>query len=236
MVKFILLNIERFIYKYVQYLFKILNYLVVCMFVENLLGAVSRVKMLRTLTELAAGFTLNELEKETGLSRGIVHREIKRLVKEGVVIEVKSKGKLKAYRINVNHQYHDQIIGLFGKEKTFDRRNVVILAVWNILESLVSAIADKKKVNKDGNLQAVKLFGSHARGTAAITSDIDLLIILRWKNQEEEDAVLAACERYGKKLKTKINPVFMIAKRYAQELETRTTFIDQVNRGSIDLY
>ena len=206
------------------------------MFVEKLLGAASRVKILRTLTEVAAGFTLNELEKETGLSIGIVHKEIKRLVKERVVTEIESKGKLKAYRINVNHQYHDRIAGLFGKEKTLDRRNVVILAVWNILESLVSAIADKKKVGKDWNLHAVKLFGSHARGTASITSDIDLLVILREKNPKDEDAILAACEKYGKKLKTKINPVFMAAERYAQEAEAKTIFIDQVNRGSIDLY
>ena len=206
------------------------------MFVENLLGAASRVKILRTLTEVAAGFTLNELEKETGLSRGIVHKEVKRLLKDSILVEIRSKGKLKSYRLNGNNPHHDQIAGLFGKEKAFDRKNVVILAVWNMLESVVSAIADKQKVDKDGNLQAVKLFGSHARGTAAITSDIDLLIILRRKNPEEEDTILAVCERYGKKLKTKINPVFMTAERYAQELKTRATFIDQVNRGSIDLY
>ena len=83
------------------------------MFVEDLLGASSKVKILRTLTEVAAGFTLSELENETGLSRGIVHKGTRRLVKEGVVIEVASKGKLKAYRINVNHPHHNQIASLF---------------------------------------------------------------------------------------------------------------------------
>ncbi len=206
------------------------------MFVENLLGASSRIKILRTLTEVTTGFTLSELEKETGLSRGIVHKEVKRLVGEKIVVEVESKGKLKAYRINVNHHHCKHLFSLFSAEKLIDRRNVVILAVWNMLESLVSAIVDPKKVGKDGDIQAVKLFGSHARGTAAITSDIDLLVILRAKKSYAEDAVLAACEKYGKKIKIKINPVFMTSERYAQELAAKTAFIDQVNRGSIDLY
>lgn len=206
------------------------------MFVESLLGASSKIKILRTLTEVAAGFTLSELENETGLSRGIVHKEAKRLVKEGVVIEVVSKGKLRAYRVNVNHPHHGQIASLFEKEKLVDRRNVVILSVWNVLESLVSAIVDRSKVEKGGNIQSVKLFGSHARGTAVLTSDIDLLVILWEKNQENEAGILAACENYGKKLKTKINPIFMTAERYARELAAKTAFIDQVNRGSIDLY
>ncbi len=206
------------------------------MFIENLLGTGSRVKILRTLTEIAAGFTLNELEKETGLSRGILHKEVKSLLMHGVLVEIGSKGKLKAYRLNVNHPYHEQIVGLFGREKLTERRNVVILAVWNMLESVGSAIVDKMRVDNNGNIQSIKLFGSHARGTAALTSDIDLLIILWGKNPRDENTVLAACEKYGKKLKTKINPVFMTAERYAQELTMKTAFIDQVNRGSIDLY
>ncbi|MBI2176100.1 nucleotidyltransferase domain-containing protein [Candidatus Woesearchaeota archaeon] len=206
------------------------------MFVESLLGAASRVKILRTLTEVTTGFTLSELENETGLSRGIVHKEVKRLTGEKIVVEAESKGKLKVYRINVNHNHSKNLFSLFSAEKLIDRRNVVILAVWNVLESLVSAIVNKKKIEKGGSIQIVKLFGSHARGTAALTSDIDLLIILWGKNPEDEANILAACEKYGKKLKTKINPVFMTAERYTKELATKTAFIDQVNRGSIDLY
>lgn len=205
------------------------------MFIETLLGAASRVKILRTLTEVAAGFTLGELEKETGLSRGIVHKEVRRLVKEGVIIEVESKGKLKTYRINVNYQYHDQIAGLFGKEKLTDRRAIVILAVWNILEAIVSSITDKR-FDKHSNIFLIKLFGSHARGTAAITSDIDLLIVIHERSTEQETAILKACEKYGKKIGVEINPVFMTSKSYTEEFNRKSTFIDQVNRGSIDLY
>ena len=203
------------------------------MFVENILGAASRVKILRTLTEIASGFTLSELEKETGLSRGIIHKEVKRLVKQGVIVAIESKGKLKAYRINTDHQHYSQISQLFETEKISDRRKVVILAVWNVLEAMVSAIADN---DKKRNVFLIKLFGSHARGTAAITSDIDLLVVMHEKNSDQETTVLEMCEKYGKKINVNINPVFMTSERYAEEFNKKTAFMDQINRGSIDLY
>jgi len=203
------------------------------MFVESILGAASRVKILRTLTNVASGFTLSELEKETGLSRGIAHKEVRRLVKQEVVVEIKSKGKLKIYRINVNHPYHSQIVGLFEKEKLTYRRNVVILAVWNVLEAVVSAIVDN---DRESNIFLIKLFGSHARGTAAITSDVDLLVVMHEKNSDQETAVLEICEKYGKKVGVVINPVFMTSKKYAEEFNKRTAFLEQVSRGNIDLY
>ncbi|MEK6853820.1 MAG: nucleotidyltransferase domain-containing protein, partial [Nanoarchaeota archaeon] len=180
-------------------------------------------------------FTLSELEKETGLSRGIVHKEIKRLVGEKIVVEAESKGKLKVYRINVNHNHSKTLFSLFSTEKLIDRRNVVILAVWNMLESVVSAIVDKK-FGKDSNVLMIKLFGSHARGTAAITSDIDVLIVVLGKNPDEEARMLALCEKYGKKLRTKINPVFMTSNTYEAEMKKKTAFADQISRGSIDVY
>lgn len=203
------------------------------MFVENLLGASSKVKILRTLAEVAAGFTLSELENETGLSRGIVHKEIKKLAKEGVVIEVASKGKLKAYRINVNHPYYSGLVSLFGQEKLFGRKNVIILPVWNMLEALTSHLIES---DKKSNIAAIKLFGSHARGTSATTSDIDLLVVLNEKNPAQETDVLETCERYGNKINAKINTVFMTTDSYKEESARKTALIDQINRGGIDLY
>jgi predicted nucleotidyltransferase len=203
------------------------------MFVENVLGAASRVKILRTLVEIPAGFTLSELEKESGLSRGIVHKEVRRLVRQEIVAETESKGKLKVYRINVNHPCNNQIVGLFSKEKLTYRRNVVILAVWNILETAISVMVDN---DKKSNIFLIKLFGSHARGTAAITSDIDLLVVMHEKNGNEETRILEICEKYGKKAGAKINPVFMTSKRYAEEFNRKTAFLEQVGRSNIDLY
>ena len=114
------------------------------MFIETLFGTSSSVKILRTLSEIPTAFTIEELQKETGLSRGIVHKTIKRLLNEGVIVEIESKGKLRTFRLNVNHGYYTRLTGLFLFEKQVYRRNVVLLNVWNNLESLVSSITTKK--------------------------------------------------------------------------------------------
>lgn len=201
------------------------------MFIENVLGTSSKVKILRTLIEVSTGFTLLELQKETGLSRGIVHKDIREFVRRGIIKEIKSLGKQKAYRISIEHPYYAQLINLFQTEKQTDRRNVVILAVWNILESLVSTITDK-----NSNIHSIKLFGSHARGTAAITSDIDVLILLLERNAEQETTIITKCDEHGNKIGIKINPVFIKAAKYADEFNKGTQLTDQISRGSIDLY
>ncbi|MBI2144225.1 nucleotidyltransferase domain-containing protein [Candidatus Woesearchaeota archaeon] len=203
------------------------------MFLENIVGAASRVKILRTLTEVAAGFTLEELEKETNLSRGIIHKEVRRLVKASMLVEIKAKGKLKAYRININHPYYSGLVSLFGEEKLFGRKNVIILKIWNTLESLTAAIVGN---DKDLNIVTINLFGSHARGTAALTSDVDLLIVLREKTQEHKSSLIEICKKYGEKAGISINPVFMTAEEYKLEFKRKTSFIDQMNRSSIALY
>ncbi len=203
------------------------------MFIEALIGTASRVKILRTLSEVTVGFTIKELEKETGLSRGIIHKDVKRLTKSSVLVEIKAKGKLKAYRINVNHPYYGGLVSLFGQEKLFGRKNVVILSVWNMLGALTSDIIEG---DKKSNIAAIKLFGSHARGTAAITSDVDLLVVLNEKNPAKETEVLETCERHGKKINAKINTVFMTTDGYKEGLAKKTALTDQINRGGIDLY
>src|SRR3989338_7544269 len=159
------------------------------MFIETLFGTSSSVKILRTLSEIPTAFTIEELQKETGLSRGIVHKTIKRLLNEGVIVEIESKGKLRTFRLNVNHGYYTRLTGLFLFEKQVYRRNVVLLNVWNNLESLVSSITTKKL-----DVSYIYLFGSHSRGTAAVTSDIDLFIVTGEKNPAKEKIIFSVCE------------------------------------------
>ena len=201
------------------------------MFIETLFGTSSSVKILRTLSEIPTAFTIEELQKETGLSRGIVHKTIKRLLNEGVIVEIESKGKLRTFRLNVNHGYYTRLTGLFLFEKQVYRRNVVLLNVWNNLESLVSSITTKKL-----DVSYIYLFGSHSRGTAAVTSDIDLFIITEQKNLEDEKIILSICDKYSKKLFARINMIIMTFEEYETEREKKTAFIEQIQRGSIELF
>ena len=199
--------------------------------IKTLFGTSSSIKILRTLSEIPAAFTIEELQKETGLSRGIVHKTINELNRNRFVVDIESKGKLMMFRLNVEHDYYTHIIDIFSFEKKIYRRNVVILNVWNVLESVVSSI-----INKKINVVSIWLFGSQARGTAAVTSDVDLFIITEQKNLEDEKIILSICDKYSKKLFARINMIIMTFEEYETEREKKTAFIEQIQRGSIELF
>lgn len=201
------------------------------MFLENIIGTSSKVKILRTLSDINTGFSIKELENETGLSRGILHREVTRLKNEGVLLEIKSKGKLKAYRLNLDNQYSQLISKLVDLEKVRNRQNKVILRTWNILESIVDFI-----VNKKINVVSIMLFGSQARGAATVTSDIDLLFIMKDKNKKDEDLIYGVCSHYSKKMDVKINLVIMSLNQFTDESKRKTKFFDEINKGKIEIY
>jgi len=201
------------------------------MFLENVIGSSSKVKILRTLSEINIGFSIKELENETGLSRGIIHREVTRLKKEDVLIEIRSKGKLKAYKLNLDSQYSQLITKLVDLEKVKDRENKVILRTWNILEFIVDFT-----VNKKISVLSIMLFGSQARGAATVTSDIDLLFVLNNPNKDDEDKIYNICSHYSKKMEASINPVIMNLKQFEDESKRKTKFIDEINKSRIEIY
>ena len=144
------------------------------MFIENILGTESKIKIIRTLLEINTAFTLEDLEQETLLSRGIIHREIKRLEKDNIIQKVEKKGKLGFYKINLNNNYSQLLAKLFDLEKLQERQNKIPLVTWNLLSLIVNKIiANNLKIKK------IILYGSVARGTSTIHSDIDLLIVAK---------------------------------------------------------
>ena len=178
------------------------------MFIENIIGTESKVKIIRTLLEINTGFTLTDLEKETGLSRGIIHKEVKRLLQLHVIIEVQKQGKLTFYKINLENQYVQILAKLFDLEKLQERKNKTPLPTWNFLSLITN-----KLLTKNLPIKHIVLYGSTARGTSTIHSDIDLLIITQdgFKKREiiqkvinEERKKKDATNTETLKIKTKI--------------------------------
>lgn len=122
-----------FISDYILIKFNILK-----MFIENILGTESKIKILRSLLEINTGFTIEELEKETGLSRGIIHRELRRLEKSKIIQQVEKKGKLGYYKIDLNNQYSQLLAKLFEIEK------------------LQEKMKKKRKINREMNVITMK--------------------------------------------------------------------------------
>ena len=177
------------------------------MFIENLLGSKVKVKLLRVLSETRTAFTLQDIKNETELSLGIIHKSVKDLVEEGILIKIKGSRKERLFKFNTEDHFAHNIFELFRIEKTSQRKEVVLLHTWNVLDSAVAKIKEKSSL--------ILLFGSQSRGDATLRSDIDLLIIP--KNSHEE--ILDALRKV--KSKNKINPTTFTIKTVTQIMENK---------------
>ncbi len=198
------------------------------MFAENLLGTKAKVKILRVLAEARTAYSLKSLKAETELSLSIVHKAAEELAEEGILARIKGTRKERLYKFNAESFFAAAIFELFKTEKTKQRKEVILLHTWSILEDLVSKIKDKSSL--------VILFGSQARGDATLHSDMDLLIVLKdaknHKNNKNE--ILEMIRKI--KVKNKINPTFLEVESFNQEAKDNTLFYRNIKKDGVILH
>ena len=192
------------------------------MFVENVLGSKAKVKILRVLSESRAAFSLQNLKKETELSIGIIHKALEDLVGEGILLKIKGSRKERLFKFNTENPFAHDVFELFRIEKTRQRKEIVFLHTWNVLESAVAKIKE--------NAGLIMLFGSQARGDATLRSDIDLLIVP--KNSQE--GILDALREV--KSSNKINATVISLEAFKSEAKNGTLFYQNMKSDSIILH
>ena len=192
------------------------------MFVENLIGSKAKVKILRVLSESRAAFSLQNLKNETELSLGIIHETVQDLVEEKILLKIKGTRKERLFKFNTENPFAHNIFELFRIEKTWQRKEIVFLHTWNVLESAVSKIKEKSNL--------ILLFGSQSRGDATLRSDIDLLVIP--KNSHEE--ILDALNKV--KSSNKINPTVISSEAFKSDIKNDTLFYKNIKSDSIILH
>ena len=192
------------------------------MFIENLVGSKAKVKILRVLSETRTAYNLNNLKAETELSLGIVHKASEELTEEGLLLKIKGNRKERLYKFNTDSPFASSIFELFKVEKTRQRKEIIFMHTWSILEDMVSKIKSKSIL--------IILFGSQARGDATLNSDIDLLIMP--KNSKEE--ILDLMREI--KVKNKINPTLLNQAEFNEEIKNNTLFYRNIKKDSIILY
>jgi len=195
------------------------------MFVEQLLGNSSKIKILRTLVEKNSAMSLYDLVKGTGLSIGIIHRELCGFKRVGIVFEALKEKKQVFYRINQDSRHYRLLKTIFSEEKEVDRADRVYLTVWNTIEILV-----RKLVKKFKGIREIFLFGSMATGSARYGSDIDIFVVV---NREEQKAILTEARKINRKINNKINISFSTEGEFK-----RSSFplVGEVKKGGIRLW
>ena len=134
---------------------------------DKILGTKNNIKVIRHLVKHKDWeFNITELAKDTGLNKGVLSRLVRNLEQENI-IKVKRKGKILLFSINKeNFIMKNLIMPLFQKEDTI---------VLDHMKTETKKIVDK-------NIISLILYGSFASGTAKLTSDIDIMVIVNKKS------------------------------------------------------
>ena len=137
---------------------------------ESILGIKNNIKIVRTLVlHKDWQYNITELSKDINLNKGVLSRLIEELEKENI-IKVNRKGKIKLFSINKENSFiKDIIIPLFEKENTFSNY---------LLKDFINTLKTKT--------ESIILYGSYAKNTAKLSSDIDILVISNKKLEEIE--------------------------------------------------
>ena len=127
------------------------------------------------------------LREQTLLGNQALDNALRRLVAAGILLQERNR-----YRLDLGNETANLLLQLIEKERArlrhLDYRFRLLLA--ELLRKLFDAFAD---------LELAYLFGSHARGTARETSDIDVALIFSGPPKEVELVSIAdwASERFA---------------------------------------
>jgi len=142
------------------------------MLLDNVLDSKNKMNLVRELSlhELWE-YSINELEKETGIHRVRISSLIKELY-ENKVIKIRKKGKVSLISINKDNFFvKELLIKTFHKEK-------------KLAEEITTRMVKELKTKK--NIISIVLYGSAVKPSFTFKSDIDLMIIYENNLNKEE--------------------------------------------------
>lgn len=134
---------------------------------DSFFGSKTKVKVLRRLSlQRGWDFSVVELSADLGLNKGVVSKILNQMEKDGT-IKTTRKGKMKLCRLNdENGIIKDLVIPAFEKER-------------DALDSVLKRFLKELGPGRFKSVMSVAAYGSVAKGTFRLTSDIDILLVLR---------------------------------------------------------
>ncbi len=158
-------------------------------------------------------FTVNELSKLSRISYATTWRFVQKLDKAGIIL-TKTVGHSVACILNEASPFLKEIRKILEIEFSPHR------------------LAVKDFVNRIKRISVVKkivLFGSVARRSEKLISDIDMLVITDKKNRELENKIASITDKILERSKMKIIPLVLTEK----EVEEDKQFVEELRKGEI---
>jgi predicted nucleotidyltransferase len=183
---------------------------------EVVLGARSKVAVLRTLFHSKLGYSGGAIARQTGVALFAVQKTLAAL--EGIgLVDVERGAVENRYRLNTQHY-----LVAHGLSALFEGERHMPQAIARELRELL-----------EGKVIAAGLFGSFARGAADSGSDIDLFVVVQTLKDGEHitrilsDAQSALTRRYGWPLQA----VIFEKRRLIRGLAKGQTLLDEASEN-----
>jgi len=155
-------------------------------------------------------FYLREIMRLTGVSQGTLHRELKPLVRDGILVSEK-RGNQVFYSVNKDNPIYGELRGIVIK--TF--------GIVDVLRTALKPLAKKIKF--------AFLYGSVASSEETARSDIDLMIIGKLTFLEASVAISKAEEMLGRT----VNPTIYPIEEFRRKLKSNNHFVNSVINTSL---
>ncbi len=188
------------------------------MFIENILGSTSKIKILRLFFEYPnRTFLTREIFEDTKVGVGYGLKCMKLLLLSDL-IKMKKVGNQKRYSLNKEHKFYPILNEIFSNE----RKNYPNISFFH--RGIIAEIIEKL------HNETVILFGSIAAGTATPQSDIDILIIT-----EREHEVREKIKIIEKKSSVSIQGIILSREKLRENIEKKTRIIKNIAKEKIFL-
>ncbi|HAT1722153.1 TPA: nucleotidyltransferase domain-containing protein [Legionella pneumophila] len=150
-------------------------------------------------------YHVREIARLTNTTAGTLHRELSKLAKSKVLLREQS-GNQVYYQANRNFPIYTELASILKKTS----------GLVNVLFDFLTPLAEK--------IEVAFVFGSVAKGTENLGSDIDVLIIGEVDFTEAVEALYAAQASLGRE----INPKIYSREQWKASLQKQDLFIQEV--------
>lgn len=177
----------------------------------------TKYKVLSFLLDRPEGsFTVTEIAEATKVSKPSVSSFVKELEKIGLV-ERRKKGRTHLISVNEGSGYHDKL------------KNLLELDVKPLIQAAEDFAGEIEELE---DVASIYLFGSVARGTPGIDSDVDILVVMNSDSQTTENKVISIKRRFEDKYGLDLSLMFYIKQELLKDLERGNKFVENLKKES----
>ncbi len=151
-------------------------------------------------------FYANEIVRRAGVGIGTVQRELEKLSKAGILTTTRI-GNQKHYQANRESPIFEELHGIVLK--TF--------GLSDTIRDFLEALSEK--------IEAAFIYGSVAKGTDHVDSDIDVLIV---SDRLTYPDIMSVIPRIESKLSRRVNPTLYKLSEFIKKTDTDSAFIKRV--------